>query len=143
MPLRNYINFCRLHQFGCTGVRGKCYENSKTQVQRLSGRGIFRNTSGWCVTQKCFVIILGTSAIGFGLKRHFNQSVLTAECQGRTLYPPTADDNDLEKEEETVEQEESETKDLPFPWREFLKLLIPDIWYLLGAVTVSGSFIFF
>ena len=29
------------------------------------------------------------------------------------------------------------TKDAEFPWMEFLKLLLPDIWYLLGAVVVS------
>ena len=24
-----------------------------------------------------------------------------------------------------------------FPWKDFLKLLLPEIWYLLGAVVVS------
>lgn len=29
------------------------------------------------------------------------------------------------------------TKEAEFPWSEFLKLLLPDIWYLLSAVVVS------
>ena len=33
----------------------------------------------------------------------------------------------------------STVKDAEFPWKEFLKLLLPDIWYLLGAVVVSVS----
>lgn len=140
MPLTKYI-FCRLPQFGWRGVRGNCYEHSKAQVQNLSGRNIFRNKSGWSITQKFFVVVFGTSGIGFALKNQFHQSVLTAECQGTLLYPPASADNDLEKREEEVEEEESETTEMHFPWREFLKLLIPDIWYLLGAVTVSNSFL--
>ena len=31
----------------------------------------------------------------------------------------------------------AKTTDAVFPWIEFLKLLMPDIWYLLGAVVVS------
>ena len=31
----------------------------------------------------------------------------------------------------------TKTKDAVFPWIEFLKLLMPDVWYLLGAVVVS------
>lgn len=29
-----------------------------------------------------------------------------------------------------------------FPWKEFLKLLLPDIWYLIGAILVSYSLSF-
>lgn len=84
------------------------------------------------------MVVFGTAGVGFALKSQFRQSVLTAECQGAVLYTPTSVESELEKRDEEVE-EESEPKELHFPWREFLKLLIPDIWYLLGAVTVSSS----
>jgi len=38
----------------------------------------------------------------------------------------------------TVEPESSNVDtEHQFPWKEFLKLLLPDIWYLLGAVLVQ------
>ena len=36
----------------------------------------------------------------------------------------------------------STTKNPEFPWMEFLKFLLPDIWYLLGAVVVSAINVF-
>jgi len=44
----------------------------------------------------------------------------------------------------TVELESSSgDKEHQFPWKEFLKLLLPDIWYLLGAVLVCPIFVMF
>jgi len=41
----------------------------------------------------------------------------------------------------TVEPESnSGNKEYHFPWKEFLKLLLPDIWFLLGAVLVWPLF---
>ena len=45
------------------------------------------------------------------------------------------------KQQDRVTAGNPETKEEPdFPWREFFKLLIPDIFYLLGAILVCNGF---
>jgi len=44
----------------------------------------------------------------------------------------------------TVELESNNSdKEHKFPWKELVKLLLPDIWYLLGAILVQFSSIMF
>ena len=44
----------------------------------------------------------------------------------------------------TVELESNNgDKELQFPWKEFFKLLLPDIWYLIGAILVRSFSVVF
>ncbi|XP_064600276.1 mitochondrial potassium channel ATP-binding subunit-like isoform X2 [Liolophura sinensis] len=64
---------------------------------------------------------LGTGFVGYWAIRHANRRGVIVECKAKRTPSRLLDD--LEEKEEP-----------PFCWREFFKLLLPDIWYLIAAI---------
>ena len=57
-------------------------------------------------------------------------TILRDGCRAHCEYKPK------KTRLEGIREEETHT-DAPFPWREFFKLLWPDIWLLIGAIAVG------
>jgi len=104
----------------CLGIYPSCFATRTTYTKALrhvgsvTTRRIARNSS----------LVLGGSAIITGTLYASLYRKSRVLCRAKSWT-------------RTVELESSNAdKEHQFPWKEFLKLLLPDIWHLLGAILV-------
>lgn len=97
----------------------------------------------WSASKKYLLVFFGTAGLGITFGSQCRWPLLNVHCEDPvTSKKPSTDVYDsenLEKgdEEDSLSEDSYEiesVKELKFPWNEFLKLLLPDVWYLLGAV---------
>jgi hypothetical protein len=118
----------------------RIFELSHQQLQSNSFRNALRNRGN---TKKCFsckanggrllshptLLLFGTTSIGLTTyyRLHITQPIL---CEGRS---------NTSLGRTMGYSEERHNIETQFPWREFMKLLIPDIWHFVGAVLVRST----
>ncbi len=79
-------------------------------------------------TKQLWTICFG-SATSIGALGFLRLDPLRADCAYQAKKPPPSRLIGM--------KDEAAGPEFPFPWKELLKLLLPEIWYLLGAVIVS------
>jgi len=82
-----------------------------TVISKVCKKSVFASLTA------CGTPVFGLVAVA---RLHFNKKVACEEHS--RLHDDSA--------------QESSNKEIRFPWNEFFKLLLPDIWYLIGAVMV-------
>lgn len=132
---------------------GKCSgECSSKKFQTLNVKKFFfiKSYDQWSASKKYLLVLFGTAGLGITFGRQFQWPLLNVHCEdpatSKKLSKDVYDSEKLEKEdgEDSLCEDSYEieaAKDLKFPWNEFLKLLLPDVWYLLGAVAVRSEFL--
>ena len=94
--------------------------------KKIGNNGCAINQTRTTPTTSKFVCLVPATAALLGCHR-MGLCYHQAHCE----YRPSRNSRLME------EVNRDTTKEAEFPWSEFLKLLLPDIWYLLGAVVVS------
>lgn len=89
------------------------------------------NVSHPVPSQSSLIALLSGGTLAVALKAYAAQ-YRRVYCEGGRRKP--AKTRILDVPAEGVGEDKSEP---PFPWREFFRLLKPDVWLLLGAVLVS------